>query len=67
MNQHDLWDAFANSGRIEDYLRFRGVDLYTARIGKTGAPGAENAVRKEGSGHAADDRGADHTGVQSYR
>lgn len=28
MPHGDLWDAFVRTGRIEDYLRYRGVDIY---------------------------------------
>ncbi|MDD4413623.1 MAG: hypothetical protein PHR14_03585 [Oscillospiraceae bacterium] len=28
MNKYDMWDAFAKTGRVEDYLRYRGVDIY---------------------------------------
>ena len=30
MKRLDLWDAFARTGRVEDYLRYRGVDIYDA-------------------------------------
>ena len=25
MNERELWEQFAKSGRVEDYLRYRGV------------------------------------------
>lgn len=38
MDEHELWEAFKKTGRIADYLRYRGVDIYAA----------QNAVQKEG-------------------
>ena len=33
--QHDdWWNAFVHTGRIEDYLRYRGVDIYGVMAGK---------------------------------
>ncbi|MDD3832385.1 MAG: hypothetical protein PHR18_00615 [Oscillospiraceae bacterium] len=31
MNRYDMWDSFAKTGRIEDYLRYRGVDIYNMK------------------------------------
>ncbi len=31
MEQKDLWQAFAQTGRVEDYLRYRGVSLADGR------------------------------------
>lgn len=53
-----LWDAFLKTGRVEDYLRYRGVDIYQS----TAAPSA-----KEAPAHAGDDRRPDHSGKQQYR
>ena len=58
MDDNKLWNTFAATGRVEDYLRYRGVTL----------PDATNSV-KEGSGYghrpqtASDDRRPDSQGV----
>ena len=55
-----LWHTFAASGKIEDYLRYRGIDS---------ALPAVNGVREEESGYgnrtktAFNDRRPDSTGV----
>lgn len=38
MNEQELWQRFSQSGRVEDYLRYRGVEL---------SSGATNAVKQE--------------------
>lgn len=53
MKRGDLWDAFATTGRIEDYLRYRGIDIY-------------NPPPKEKKEHADNDRRAHHPGKQQY-
>lgn len=50
MRRGELWDAFAKTGRIEDYLRYRGIDIYEAV--------SREAKRR----HAPDDRRPDHQG-----
>ena len=53
MENDRLWHTFAQTGRVEDYLRYRGIDLPDA---------ATNSVQEEGAvdGHrpktASDDR-----------
>lgn len=27
-NENDLWKSFAAVGRVEDYLRYKGIDIY---------------------------------------
>lgn len=59
MDKDTLWHAFAHSGRVEDYLRYRGIDL-TSR--------ATNSTQEEGSyDHrtktASDDRRIDTAGI----
>ena len=59
MDKDKLWHTFTHSGRVEDYLRYRGVDV-TQR--------ATNSTQEEGSyGHrpttASDDRRSDSAGV----
>lgn len=57
-DEQQLWNAFLKTGRVEDYLRYRGVDIYQT----TGISSTEGA-----SGHAGDDRRPDHSGKQQYR
>lgn len=52
MKRFDMWDAFAKTGRIEDYLRYRGVDVYNVKRGE---------VR-----HRDDNRRPDNKGEQQY-
>ncbi|MCI8554212.1 MAG: hypothetical protein HFJ80_04625 [Clostridiales bacterium] len=66
MERRDMWDAFVRTGRIEDYLRYRGVDIYTSRTGRETSPAAVNAVNsvsKEENSHASNDRRPDHSGI----
>lgn len=54
MENKDLWKAFTQTGRVEDYLRYRGV-IHTA---------GDNVVQEGGAGHghtktAYHDRGPD--------
>lgn len=53
MKRYDMWDAFARTGRVEDYLRYRGVDVYDMK------------VREERSRN--DNRRPDNQGEQQYR
>ncbi|MBQ6706101.1 MAG: hypothetical protein IJN07_01140 [Clostridia bacterium] len=39
MWEDDLWESFKKTGRIADYLRYRGVDIYAA----------QNSLNKEGT------------------
>lgn len=57
-DEQQLWNAFIKTGRVEDYLRYRGVDIYQT----TGLSSAGEA-----SVHAGDDRRPDHSGKQQYR
>ena len=61
MPRGDLWDAFVKTGRIEDNLRYCGVDIY--RQMNSAAPPAG----KEPPSHASDNRRPDHPGEQQYR
>lgn len=62
MDKHKdkLWHTFATSGRVEDYLRYRGIDPL---------PPAINGVQEEESGYgnrpktASDDRRPDSAGI----
>ncbi len=51
-----LWDRFRTTGRVEDYLRYRGI------------PAAQNsAAKEETTAHAPDNRRADHPGTPGWR
>ena len=60
MDNKRLWYTFTHSGRVEDYLRYRGIVL-TQR--------ATDSIQEEGSGYgerpktASDDRRPDSAGV----
>lgn len=60
MDKDALWNAFAHSGKVEDYLRYRGVDRPQETV---------NSVEREESGYghrpqtASDDRRSDSAGV----
>lgn len=57
MDKDKLWHTFAVTGKVEDYLRYRGVAL----------PGAINVKEESGHGNrpqtAFDDRRPDSQGV----
>ena len=53
-----LWDMFLKTGRVEDYLRYRGVDIYqSSAVSST----------EEAPAHAGDNRRPDYSGKQQYR
>ncbi len=59
MDKDTLWHTFAHSGRVEDYLRYRGIDLTQP---------ATNRIQEEVSygdrpKTASDDRRSDSAGV----
>lgn len=55
MKRYDMWDAFARTGRVEDYLRYRGLDVSEM----------QNMQNREDR-HRHDDRRPDHQGEQQY-
>lgn len=57
MEHDDLWDAFKKTGRIADYLRYRGIEVFSGPTPET----------KEGNAREANDRCTDHSGKQQYR
>lgn len=67
MPHGDLWDAFVRTGRIEDYLRYRGVDIYQHMTSRAQPQGLASTAGKENRPHAADHRRPDHPGKQQYR
>jgi len=56
MKRYDLWDAFAKTGRIEDYLRYRGVDVYNLK----------NMKNSKEEPQRDDNRRPDYQGEQQY-
>ncbi len=60
MDQDKLWHNFVHSGKVEDYLRYRGIDPVAQSV---------NCVKKEESGYgnrpqtASNDRRPDSQGV----
>lgn len=60
MDRNELWTAFKKTGRVEDYLRYCGIDIYQNML--SALPSQEAGRTAGGSAHAADDRGPDHPG-----
>lgn len=58
MKRYDMWDAFARTGRVEDYLRYRGVDVYDMQNNRD--------LQNKEDRHRHDDRRIDHQGEQQY-
>ena len=60
MDKRKLWHAFTHSGKVEDYLRYRGIVV---------TPRATDSVVEEESGYgdrpktASDDRRPDSAGL----
>lgn len=52
MDERDLWHTFAASGSVLDYLRYRGIDMSSAR---------QEESRGEQRQTASDDRRADYS------
>ncbi len=58
MNDQQLWDNFKKTGRIADYLRYRGVDIYAFQnTVDRKEPSDANCQARPSSHH----RGPDHT------
>ena len=60
MDKRKLWHTFTHSGKVEDYLRYRGI-VVTQRV--------TDSIQEEGSGYgecpktASDDRRPDTSGL----
>ena len=60
MDKKKLWHTFTHSGKVEDYLQYRGIVV---------TPRATDSLQEEESGYgvrpktASDDRRADRPGV----
>lgn len=56
MDKQDWWQAFQQTGRIADYLRYRGIEVFSA-----------SDQHKEGDSRETNDRRLDSSGEQQYR
>ncbi len=63
MKRDNYWSAFAKTGRVEDYLRYCGVDIYETGTSAVSPP----RPREEKPPYASDNRRPDHPGKQQYR
>ena len=63
MKRDNYGSAFAKTGRVEDYLRYCGVDIYENGVGAVSPP----RPREEQPPYASDNRRPDHPGKQQYR
>lgn len=61
MDEQKLWEDFKKTGRIADYLRYRGVDIYAAQnaVGREETPDADN----KGTGSRPYHRGSHYHGI----
>lgn len=59
MDEETLWESFKQTGRVADYLRYRGVDIYAA-TNAVERKGEQDAERTKAEGNASDRR-ADYT------
>ena len=57
MDMWKLWHTFQSSGRVEDYLRYRGIDLSTM----SACLREEAATNGDGAKTTSDDRRPDIT------
>lgn len=53
MDQDKLWATFAKTGKVQDYLRYCGVDVY--------GNGENSVANAEENKRETDDRRIDHT------
>lgn len=58
MEQDKLWATFQKTGKVTDYLRYCGIDLYE---------NGTNSVAKQEELHEADHRRTDRAGKQQHR
>lgn len=60
MDKRKLWHTFTHSGKVEDYLRYRGI-VVTPRA--TDSIGEEESGYGERTKTASDDRRSDSAGL----
>ncbi|MBQ3133208.1 MAG: hypothetical protein IJC17_02895 [Clostridia bacterium] len=53
MYGNEAWEQFCRTGKVVDYLRYRGIDT--------------NAAREESADHAVENGRVDHPREQPYR
>ncbi len=53
MEQDKLWATFQKTGKVHDYLRYCGIDVY--------GTGENSVAEAKETPHETDDRRADHT------
>ena len=58
MDQEKLWATFQKTGKVEDYLRYCGIDIYTNSV-------ADSATEEDI--YEFDNRRTDHSRKQQYR
>lgn len=61
MDQEKLWAVFQKTGKVEDYLRYCGIDMYSAGTNTV----ADTATQEEP--YERDHRRTDRAGKQQYR
>lgn len=61
MDQEKLWATFQKTGKVEDYLRYCGIDVYAAGANSTAEEENGETVNE------ADHRRTDRAGKQQYR
>lgn len=60
MEQEKLWAVFQKTGKVEDYLRYCGIDIY--ENGTDSVAGSNGETTNE-----SDHRRTDRAGKQQYR
>ena len=58
MDQEKLWATFQKTGKVADYLRYCGIDIYE---------NGTNSVSDREETNEADHRRTDRAGKQQYR
>ncbi|MBQ3259117.1 MAG: hypothetical protein IJA68_01200 [Clostridia bacterium] len=58
MDKDKLWARFEQTGKVSDYLKYCGVDVFSSET---------NAVQGSEEPNETDDRRTDHSGKQQYR
>ena len=45
MDKEKLWQTFAHSGKVDDYLRYRGIAVTQQAINRADEEGSDNGKR----------------------
>ena len=59
MEQEKLWAIFQKTGKVEDYLRYCGIDMYSS--------GTNAVADTQEDPYECDHRRTDRAGKQQYR